>query len=63
MSDGVSPQSSEREHGSGEERSGGSSRNEPSHGGGQSETTVDPAMKDQPAEGGREEVEEELGER
>jgi hypothetical protein len=63
MSDGVSAQSSERDHGGDEERSGGSSRNEPSHGGGQAETTVDPAMKDQPAEGGREEVEEELGER
>ncbi len=62
MNDGVSAQSSEREHGEGEERSMGSSRAESSHGGGQTETTADPALKDQPAEGGREEVEENLGE-
>ena len=62
MNDGVSAQSSEREHGEGEERGSGSVRAEPSHGGGQNEATADPALKDQPAEGGRDEIEEDLGE-
>ena len=68
MSDGVNPQAAEREHASASDPGGGSAREEPSGGAqqetagrGRQQTAVDPAMKDQPAECGREEAEDRQG--